>query len=938
MSPLNPESVADDMSPPSSAATKLLIWLAVAVIFCLLGAVLFYFATKLTNDISHYRREMNTTAYNAQVFFDKREALLTMLSTSVVPSGTLTLQDSHSSVMHSIKLGNESSGQWTLYLSERSLRMLASLSNNLLYVDANAPYQTRALFSNEELSFTLPASILTQLIDNLQDNQAKGHPVYWLTDSSTAARRLYLFTPIGDERPIGWFGLEITNADLTQLLGTTGIPTQFLLISPENQLALVQQSVPKTLARALKTQQDSFGFIWNKGLPTHLALNKSLGLDDWRLVLYSQSIELGKDLLNNAVISGIICLLAIITLLILLRRMNRQVIKPAEQYYQQLADSVAFNGTLIQLAPIALCVIRCQDNQVILENQLARQWLGEDKSSEDWNGSWRQVIQNDKDSDTILKNKTEQSSVFTTTENRHLEMLYTFARYRGNDVLLCAFNDISSYSQAEAAWSTAKKAAEEANQAKSLFLATMSHEIRTPLYGVLGTLELLSLTQLNSQQEHYVKTIQTSSSILLQLINDVLDVSKIESGQTKLNQIRFSPLELTESTIRTYADTATRKGLQIYICVDSNQPMYVLGDAPRISQILNNLLNNAIKFTDSGRIFLRLRVNEHQGQQVKLTWQITDTGNGISQDAQKRLFEPFYQAGKHSNAIAGTGLGLTICAHLAHLMQGDIQVVSEVGLGSSFSLTLPLTVTEGDDDGLFPRLLPAPPVFVRSKSKELIDSACCWLRRLGATAHPLPAQQTLPSIPGAILVDIAPQDTKSLRWKGPRVTTTANGNLQPQLESENTWIVTQFSIRALAEAVALAQNQPTRSQEKNTAATDAPLALRVLIAEDNAINQMILKEQLQILGCTVELAENGKEALAKWQRSDFDLILTDVNMPGMDGYELVRRLRAEGCKIPILGATANASPADKERCLDAGMNDCLIKPVDMKQLRKALTQ
>ncbi|CUS14458.1 unnamed protein product, partial [Tuber aestivum] len=422
-------------------------------------------------------------------------------------------------------------------------------------------------------------------------------------------------------------------------------------------------------------------------------------------------------------------------------------------------------------------------------------------------------------------------------DGRHLFLSFAPTRYQREEVLICAFSDISERKQVELALQQARTLADAANEAKTLFLATMSHEIRTPLYGVLGTLELLARTDLNSQQRGYLNAIEGSSANLLQLICDVLDVSKIEAGQLSLELSVFSPLELVQEVIQGYAGAAQSKGLQLFACLDPQLPDHVRGDVTRIRQILNNLLNNALKFTESGRIVLRLRLESREGERALLQWQVVDTGKGIAAHDQQYLFEPFFQASGNANVVAGTGLGLSICKRLVHLMNGTLRVVSEPGLGSSFTFILPLEQVD-----------------------EYADEP--WARAQGI--------------------------------------------------------------------------EENRSPTPCEAPAEINLNLRLLVAEDNLINQLILRDQLEELGCTVVLAGDGIEALSLWGETAFDMILTDVNMPRMNGYELTEQLRRLGCSLPIIGATANAMLDEAERCLNAGMDHCLVKPFTLRALYQCL--
>ncbi|WP_241895130.1 ATP-binding protein [Stenotrophomonas maltophilia] len=368
---------------------------------------------------------------------------------------------------------------------------------------------------------------------------------------------------------------------------------------------------------------------------------------------------------------------------LVLRAYRRSVIEPLRSNHARLLESEAFSRTILDNAPIGLCLLRRSDGNVLLDNTLARRWLGEDHHTGGWHGPWRRSV--------LAAGGTTLGDglAYTTPEGRHLLVTATPARYRGEPAVLCLFIDLSSQHEAEQVLQQARRAADQANRAKSQFLATMSHEIRTPLYGVLGTLELLGLTPLDARQRDYLGTIQRSSSTLMQLISDILDVSKAEAGQLSLEPSPFDPVHLTEDALDSYAAAAAGKGLQFYACIDTDVPPVVCGDAARIRQILNNLISNALKFTDSGRVVVRVSAR-WQEQRCWLQWQVADTGIGIASERQAHLFEPFYQANPGTDAMRGTGLGLSICAHLVALMEGRLRVVSESGLGSSFSVELPL--------------------------------------------------------------------------------------------------------------------------------------------------------------------------------------------------------------------------------------------------------
>ncbi|MGU9811716.1 response regulator [Pseudomonas sp. LF052] len=598
---------------------------------------------------------------------------------------------------------------------------------------------------------------------------------------------------------------------------------------------------------------------------------------------------------------------------------RRQVINPARLAHERIAESVAFSRVIIDTAPTGLCVVRRSDGKVLIENQRAQQWPGTARLVSALTG---------------VHDSAESGETHLEIEGRHLQIGFVSTRYQAEDVRLYAFNDITRHIEDAQALEDARHAADAANEAKTLFLATMSHEIRTPLYGVLGTLELLGLTDLDPHQKTYLQTIQRSSATLFQLISDVLDVSKIESGQMAIEAVEFCPLDMLEDTLHTYAAFAQRKGLQLYSCIDPQLPDSVLGDPMRIRQILNNLVSNALKFTDIGRVVIRARVTARDAEYVNLEWQVTDSGVGIPEAQQAKLFDVFYQA-PDTASEGGAGLGLPICRWLAQMMDGEIKVVSEPGLGSSFTLKIRLPLCSGALTNP-PMIEPsATPVYVQAPVRELAQSLCDWLNRLGiaaAMAAPTPEQDSRQ----AVLVDLLPSEPARY-WAGQRVLCLPGAH-SPPLHTAQGWVVDMHDVRAIATTVSLAQHGKHEQPPAALPQSAGQLGLRILVAEDNPINQAIIKEQLEALGCSVTLAANGEQALQLWQPQAFDLVLTDVNMPLMNGYELARTLRAHDPQLPIIGVTANAMREEGVRCLAVGMNAWIVKPLSLQTLRAQLVK
>ncbi|MCU1717101.1 hybrid sensor histidine kinase/response regulator [Pseudomonas sp. 5P_3.1_Bac2] len=604
----------------------------------------------------------------------------------------------------------------------------------------------------------------------------------------------------------------------------------------------------------------------------------------------------------------------------------RRVIQPASAAHQHLQESESFSRTIIQTAPVALCVVQRSDQRVMVHNTLAQTWLG---NPEQISTLIRELCRFDQ-ADQLID---PLNAVTARVGERYLHGNFAQTRFQGQQAILCVFNDVSAHKEVEQTLAQAKRAADAASEAKSVFLATMSHEIRTPLYGALGTLELLGLTDLNARQRTYLETIQGSSVTLLQLISDILDVSKIEAGQMVLEHLEFSPLQMLEEVIRSYAGTAANKGLLLYSCIDPEVPERLLGDAVRIRQILNNLLSNAIKFTELGRVVLRLKVAGRSAKGIQLQWQITDTGIGIGQEQQVRLFESFYQV-SDSHTTSGTGLGLAICSRLCSLMEGDLQVVSELGLGSSFTLTLPLQEARPAMPALHDIHLDSAHILLRAPLRELSESISLWLIRWGLVVDC--NERGRDASEADLIIELLPEPQTNPQQAAAQVLLLADGSIKPQYVN-GAWQVSLHSLRGIAQAVqATIRGEYWPEQQSETKPTLEKLPLRVLVAEDNPVNQALIAEQLQALGCSATICADGREALGRFEEEEFDVVLTDLNMPNLNGYELTRTLRARGVGLPIIGVTANALREEVQRGRDAGMNAWLVKPMSLQALYECL--
>ena len=528
------------------------------------------------------------------------------------------------------------------------------------------------------------------------------------------------------------------------------------------------------------------------------------------------------------------------------------------------------------------------------------------------------------------------------------------------------YTDVTEERRAEDEIRGAKEAAEAANSAKSSFLATMTHELRTPMNGVLGILELLHQTELNEEQRELIDVIGGSAEALLKIIDDILDLSKIEAGKMEIERVPFAPLPLVEGVADTLAPHAHRKKLSFNTYVDQTVPQAILGDPVRLRQLLFNLIGNAIKFTETGSVSVHL-TTEDSGT---LRLNVVDTGIGLDDVARSRLFNPFVQAdGTTTRRFGGTGLGLSICRRLVELMGGSIGVESAPGRGSTFWAKIPLEAAPAVASGEIERLDGVRALIVED------DPVTSWLltRYLGsAGAH----VQTAPSAEAALdrlgeaprSIDVVVVDLKLPGRDGFEFHLKMMED--PRLTNVKAVLLTAYNDpayrrRALAanfaayltkpvrkatliHTIALACGRAAPAGAAERQAQDRKPGMpqpggRILVAEDHETNRIVITRQLGSLGYTVDVAGDGRAALEILDAnpSAYDLVLTDCFMPEMDGYELARAIREREReqsrpRLPIIALTAATLRGEAERCFAAGMDDYLAKPVKLAQLDETL--
>lgn len=528
--------------------------------------------------------------------------------------------------------------------------------------------------------------------------------------------------------------------------------------------------------------------------------------------------------------------------------------------------------------------------------------------------------------------------------------------------------DITSRKFAEDEMIRSRQEAELASKYKGEFLANMSHEIRTPMNGVIGMLQLLDKTRLDSQQQQYVNTAVSSADLLLYIINDILDFSKIEAGKLSLDCVDFDIHKLIEDTAELLSQTTQNKKIEVVCFIDKSVPNYVLGDPGRLTQILMNLGGNAIKFTEAGEIMMQVELKKSSDNLNYLHFEVRDTGIGISEKNLEKLFKPFQQEnGSTSRRFGGSGLGLSICKHLVEMMDGDIGIFSKQGKGSTFWFNICLGRSQ-KQTSLIEGSLANKHILIVDDHETSLTVMRAYLQSADVIVHEArDGQQAIDKIEQMIINENINLDAIILDRIMPNLDGIETARIIHRNEKFSSIPMMLVSSMGIIESIPkdsgikFSLGKPIRQQlfleyvfklinkeeVKINSLTDKTehgnkiINAKILLVEDNIVNQQVAFEMLKLLGVTPVLAENGIEAVEIFKMNKFDLILMDCQMPEMDGYQatqLIREIEQQEKKqrTVIIALTANAIATDKQQCLDAGMDDYIPKPITEQFLQQTI--
>ncbi|MGF6773956.1 two-component system capsular synthesis sensor histidine kinase RcsC [Paraburkholderia sp. GAS199] len=677
-----------------------------------------------------------------------------------------------------------------------------------------------------------------------------------------------------------------------------------------------------------------------------------------------------------AILSGQLTLLAGAALLILLaiaamsRFWGLRLLRKTFEETSRALQSETLNHVLVSATPVGLCIVRQGNYSIITANEPAVALLklepGGARLPAHIVGEFSAHAQDPASSAelTTMTAFVAPAQALPAGDSaagggRFLQFTYAPARYAGEDVLFCAILDVTAQHELEQQLRLAQQTSDAMLRARSNFFASMSHEIRTPLNALLGNLELFARTPGLDAHAQRLGTLNVAADALRRIVDDILDFSKIDAGEMKLVSEPFRLIDAFENIALSYAPIKADQAIRFYALLSPTLDCVMQGDRTRIAQIVNNLLSNAFKFTLRGKIVLTAQLQDDAHGRPVLVCRVSDSGIGMDQALVARVFRPFEQGDPGtSSRFGGTGLGLSICERLCKLMGGHIDVESVAGVGSAFSVSIPLTAVH-DASAKVASDAPAHrgSVLVVCQEPDAGELIGEWLQRAGWTAHAVTSVDSArsrlqASRPDALvmtgeysldeLAELRAVQATGVAW------ITRSGPHRPVVRADGVLEVTSFSHAAILAAVELAASGANLTDhadlsESGKRAPPPPPAfdpalrgLKVLIAEDNPLIQTLIVEQLDTLGCAPTITKDGREALAAFDAATFDVVLTDIHMPLMDGHELLDALHRLNAGLPVLAFTAVTDQRQNEGWLERGFDGCVAKPASLSELEAAL--
>ncbi|WP_027803300.1 ATP-binding protein [Paraburkholderia dilworthii] len=797
------------------------------------------------------------------------------------------------------------------------------------------------------------------------------------------------------DKPVTLISASIPLNVLAARIAPPGSAGATLLMAPDRRIlvssAALDAQTGAMLQQAVAATPPHVFYYGREGVIFHEPLMPGFG----SLVGYVPWEALAAALGWQLAVIGGLALLILLAIALTARFFGLRLLRNAFAETSRALESDTLNHILVSATPVGLCIVRQSDYSILTANSLAAELLqiepGTSRlpphiAAEFLTQAPEQasVAAFARIAAFVAPARPQSQSAPVPHANaqaaaapdeadaapaQFLQFTYAPARYAGDNVLFCAILDVTAQHALEQQLRHAQQTSEAMMRARTNFFAAMSHEIRTPLNALLGNLELFARTPGLEAHAQRLATVNVAGDALRRVVNDILDFSKIDAGEMLLVREPFLLLDAFESIALSYAAMAGERPIRFYSLPSPALDRIVIGDRMRVAQVINNLLSNAFKFTSSGKIMLQADLaDDAQGRPV-LNCRVSDSGPGISQELVTRLFKPFVQgeAGT-SRGAESTGLGLVICARLCRLMGGTISAESVVSVGSVFNVSIPLA--GAPDEKPAPVTEKRGTLLALCQDAEVAELLGRWLEHFGWSAHVVPtlaaAQAWLQvNRPKALVVSDAYDlnAIASLRALQPvsAVWVTRAGPHRPGLRGEGVFEVTEFSGTAVRAAIHLAVEglplaaapsdtltAPATTTPATTTSTPAPGAmpllttlpalqgLTVLVAEDNPLIQSLIAEQLATLGCVPTIAGDGKQALGLFERTRFNVVLTDIHMPALDGYELLAALRMLDADVPVLAFSAVSESQGVQRWRERGFSGYVSKPASLSELQAAL--